>query len=235
LETVITGVWIPEVSSPLPLPLPLSLFPSPPLSSPLCAPFLLVARPPGGSASCAASLRADSSAPSRALASQPHALRARRPRPRPGLAPPRLCAPDGDGSVPCSWPLRVRARRRWLDPVPVAPARPRPAAAARPRARGPVPVAPHPGGLARAPQRSPRPVGLAPRGPACPRALRAQPRISSRAPVRLASRQPCALSVLSRAPAWPHVPPACVQRVRARATVVARRSTFSFIPFSILV
>jgi hypothetical protein len=194
LETLIAGFGPRgELPSPLPLPLPLSL----PLPLPIllpCAPRPPRGRaPPGGSTSCAASLRADGLPPPRcACTSRPRA-------PAPGLMPPRPSAPGG-GGLACG----PRARRRRLGPMPVAP----PAPAALPPSRSP-----------RRPR--PRPGGLAPRGPTCSRAPRARPRVASRAPLRLASWQPCALSVLSCSPAWPRVPPACAQRVPARATVVA--------------
>jgi hypothetical protein len=135
--------------------------------------------------------------PARRRLGPPCRTRASRPRaPAPGLAPHSPSRPAAAASRP-------RA------PAPVGLARPRPVAAARPRARRtPCPR--------RAPPRRPR-------GPTCPRALCARPCVTSRMTLRLASRQPCALSVLSCAPAWPLVSPACAQRVRARATVVALR------------
>jgi hypothetical protein len=131
------------------------------------------------------------------------------PGPAPGLAPP---APgSGGGSALRPWPLRARARAR--------------------RRLGPVPVRLMPGGSAPCPSRPlPRRPQPRPHGPSAwrPAAWRpAAPRRVSRA-LRLASRQPCALSVLSCAPT-------CAQRVRARATVVVRHSTLSFISYSIFV
>jgi hypothetical protein len=130
---------------------------------------------------------------------------------RPGSTLSRPASRPSTPVAPRTWPLRARARRR-LGPVPVAP--PAPAAPVAPRPRARRPGAPR----ARVPA---RPTRLAPH------------RISR--PLRLASRQPCALSVLSRAPTWPRVPTTCAHRVHARATIVVRRSTFSFIPFLILV
>jgi hypothetical protein len=61
------------------------------------------------------------------------------------------------------------------------------------------------------------PARLAPRPRAPASAFRAlSPRVVSHAPPRLASRQPCALAALSRAPAWPRVPPARTTCSRAR-------------------
>jgi hypothetical protein len=115
-------------------------------------------------------------------------------------------------------------RRRQLAPRPSAP----PAALL---ACGPAPARPPVAPLAPRPR---APPAARPRAPAS--AFRALgPRAASRAPPRRTSRQSCALAALSHAPTWPRVPLARAQRVRVHATVVARRSTFSFIPFSILV
>jgi hypothetical protein len=158
-------------------------------------------------------------------------------------------------AAPCPWPLHVRARRRWLGAAPAAscpwPLRPRPVAAARPRARapraprlGPVPIAPPT--LAALPLSRPTlaaspapPDGL--RGPSASRPVAWRPAAPR-------AREPCVLGPASclvrpygsrpgsHVPCRScRVPRACVQRVRTRVTVVARRSTFSFIPFSILV
>jgi hypothetical protein len=206
LETVIAGFGPRgELPSPLPLPLFSPARPLPPRRAPRSGltSYVPVARPPV----C------------RWLGPAPGGGgRA----PTPGLAPPLRMCPMAAASlvarprVPA--PPRARRRRprlRLSRPYPCVPGGG--GSAPRPRARG----APCPGSLARAP---------AAWRPAAPRARVpcARPRVASRAPLRLAFRQPCALSVISRALA-------CVQRVRTRATVVARRSTLSFISFSILI
>jgi hypothetical protein len=131
---------------------------------------------------------------------------------------------------------------------PAAPPRPRPHARAppwrlapvRPRVRGPAcsALVPRPYAPRRFAPCGPVPASRAPRrlGPARPRASRPAapcplPRWLARAlaascPGGHASRRPCALAALPRVPAWPRV--LC-------SIVVARRSTFSLIPFSILV
>jgi hypothetical protein len=140
-------------------------------------------------------------------------------------------APGSSALAPCPRvpALASRARPRTPAPLHARRWRPHPRPHARRRRLGPEPVEPP------APAASPAPP-LWPSRPAAPRAhVPCVLGFASRAPLRLASREPCALSVLSRAPAWPHVPSACAQRVRACATVIVRRSTFSLIPFSILV
>jgi hypothetical protein len=153
------------------------------------------------------------------------------------------CTPPSSSSPPRRLGL-LRAGGSAPTPCPPAPLRPAAAAspAARPRAPSP-PCArrrrPRLRPRARGPHARRRRLGPAPVAPArphprasCPaarpRARRAPAALCARAPLHLASQQPCALSVLSRAPA-------CAQHVRARATVVARRSTLSFISFLILV
>jgi hypothetical protein len=210
LETLIAGFGPRgELPSPLPLPLPLSL----PLPLPIrlpCAPLPPRGRaPPGGSTSCAASLRAD------------------------GLPPPtlRLHVP-----APCSRarphapaPLRAWRRRPRLWPS-------RPAAAARPHARRtPCPGGPAP--VALAPAASP-----APRWPSAPRPhVPARP--ASSAPRRV-SRALAPRVLATMCPVGPVVFPgvaSCAPGMRAacsracNCSCVVRRSTFSFIPFSILV
>jgi hypothetical protein len=147
LETVIAGVWIPEVSSPLPpslsLPLPLSFFSH-------VRPFFFPRRPPSSSAARPCARRRSGPAPAaplRVLA-----------RPLPYRAP-----------VPATSPRRGPVRPRAAPGVPAA--RPGRALAARP---DPVPRAPQPRPIARlgrAPTRAPS------RAPALPvprsRALRA--------------------------------------------------------------
>jgi hypothetical protein len=140
--------------------------------------------------------------------------------------PPPLSSPLRDPVLPLTPPPAARPpAQRWLGPR-AAPPRPasRPRRPARRRRLGPAPACLVPDGSDQCPSRPllrwPRPR---PRGPSALRPAAGAPRA-----LRLASRQPCALSVLSCAPA-------CAQRVRAHATVVARRSTLSFISFSILV
>jgi hypothetical protein len=166
-----------------------------------------------------------------------HPLRARGPvasRVRPGGGSPR--APPRPGGLACG-PRAPAAARGPRARDPCTPALRRRRLAPRPSGSAPAPVAPIPGGPAhpwpRVPARPTRHLRLAPAptsrtsGPTAPCP---DVRVPRARPPQLASREPCALAALSRAPALPRVPPA-----RAHATIVARRSTFSFIPFSILV
>jgi hypothetical protein len=122
-----------------------------------------------------------------------------RPRPR-GLARPRMAAARPAPRAPFRRLARPRSPRGL---APSGPARPQPRAPARPTRLAPAP--------------RPCPACPAPR----PRALASSfhslgPCAASCAPPCLASWQPCALAALSRAPAWPRMPPTRVQRVCAR-------------------
>eukprot|EP00267_Zea_mays_P043591 XP_020395697.1 basic proline-rich protein-like [Zea mays] len=114
----------------------------------------------------------------------------------PGGSPPRACFPSGlcppDIPRPAPRPYGSRPSLAAVRPLGGSPA-PRRPGALRPRA--PPAARPH----ARVPR-------IRPRAPTS--AFRA---LGPRAPSCLASRQPCALVALSRAPAWPRVPPARAQ------------------------
>jgi hypothetical protein len=201
---VITGIWIPEVSSPLPLP----------LSLPLPLPFLLPCAPP---------------APSRPPATPCPVARLSLAVPAPVVRPPVTpCprrAPRGDP-----------ARRQ---PVPgggspraalcAAPLRPRAPCAPGGSAPAPRPCVPH--ARPRAPVSrwlTPRPV--APRAP-CSGGGSAPwpPRLRFCAYAPYGGSFSCPRACVPRDPAL--ACPRRARRVRARATVVARRLTFSLILF----
>jgi hypothetical protein len=232
LETVIPGIWMPEVSSPH---LSFSLFPFP-------SPFFFHAHPlppsraPRWPCPVARSPRRPPAPIAHALPGGPCSHR----------APPTATlggGPRPSGSAPAparpsAAALPRHARALGGSPVPGNPARPRPCSRASlggwsgpaaPRPRPPAACL-RPGGLARpaasrpaawrpaaprAPCGSPpcqRPARPASRPHALASAFHAlSPRAASHAPPRLASRQLCALVALLRAPAWPRVPPARTQ------------------------